>query len=63
MSWSCEEAYLIDGVDFYGRRFCASIGFTGDNCTFAAPILKWLRGKSRAQIRSIAKRRQWRVLG
>jgi hypothetical protein len=65
--WDCDEAYLISGA--FGRGafqmpFCASIGFTDDVCTFAAPILvKTMLGRDRNVCLDIIQRRGWKVLG
>jgi len=66
-AWPCDEAYLIDGYAGIGPRakpFCAVIGFRGDTCTFAAPILRRLAlGKSKRDVRALIRWNQWKVLG
>lgn len=66
MTWPCDETYLVEG--YLGQRhrrvyFCCVIGFRGDRCTFAAPILRrYVHMRSRQDVRDIMRRRGWRVV-
>jgi hypothetical protein len=60
MWWPAEEFHLIDT-----GYACAVIGFTGERCTFAAPILaRSLMGRTRGHLRNLPafKNKRWRVI-
>lgn len=42
--------------------FCAGLVTTGETVTASAPILKWCRGKTRADLRGYFTRRGWRAV-
>jgi hypothetical protein len=50
------DLYLVNAPHFY----CAIL-MRNDRCIAAAPIVKWMVGKSRTDIVAYAQKKKWRV--
>lgn len=53
----CSIALQIDA----GRSFCAGLMVTNGKVTYAAPILRWMMGKTLTEVYNIVLQRGWRV--